>query len=230
MELHLLRWVDLLMFALNRKITAAVALPIAGVISALAFSQSGASRADAQTTPVTNAEAQVVQQDKLQYSTLSPPRSVDDVSSWRLFEPGDFGQRPTEAKIIERTNTRTLAIVPTNDIPCLAYRYADGSSGIGCAGSTRVVAAVSYTGSIGIVSDSVQTVHYTLTDGRKVTGAVEDNLWKAPLEAELVSFTENGQVREVHLMPASSEPADSRLSSDGSSVIVGSPSEDSGQD
>jgi hypothetical protein len=65
---------------------------------------------------------------------------------------------------------------------------------------------VSPGGSFGVVPDDITTVTYTLASGEIQSGKVTENIWQAPLDATAVSFTENGTVRDIQLMPASKLP------------------------
>lgn len=162
------------------------------------------------------------------YSVLAGTRTaLDDISSWRVSGPAELGLRIAEAKVVDRNSMRTLAVVPSAGLPCFAEKYANGTSGLGCGSDTGIAAAISYTGSVGLVADTVKAVTYTMTDGSTVEGSVKSNLWKAPLEAKTVTFTENGQKRVVELMPPSEMPAGTEITPDGTMLPGDAPGNES---
>ncbi len=195
--------------------------------STICFLELRPDRSGADSAPLGQAEAQTPSGT---YSVFTrPPTASDSVASWRLPEfPGITLNTPAARRVSDDA-TKTVAAVPATGVdgPCLATHYSSGGTGLNCPAPNGIIASIGYTGAIGLVPDSVNTVTLTMTDGSSRSETVVDNTWHAPDDASRATFSLNGDELIVHLMPRSSLPAGAKLSPDGL-VTVGTPQADGG--
>lgn len=172
----------------------------------------------AETTDATGSPAE-------SYSIFARPADQrDDFSHWARLGGSRIGARLSEGRFVDQDATRTVAAVPAAKAPCLMSRYADGSYGASCGGAgDQHPATVSYSGAIGLVPDAVESVTFTMTDGTSRVTRVTDNTWKSPVEAAKASYSIDGRVFEVDLMPRSSLPAGATIDPTTGVVSGGTP-------
>jgi hypothetical protein len=108
---------------------------------------------------------------------------------------------------------RAFAVRSTKGPACLVLQLTasggpvGGGYGVACPSEgSSAIDFVSPGGSFGVVPDGVTTVSYTFASGEVRLGKVIDNVWRAPLDATGVSFSESGAARDIPLMPASTLP------------------------
>lgn len=192
------------------KITSASALLGIGMLTAGAVQQS----ATAGTSPPRPDQS---------FSILDRPlRASDNISSWRFPSAAERGLNVARARVVQRDSRKTVAVMPSNEGPCLATKSLAGQ-GLSCAPVGATAATVSVEGSIGVVPNSVTSVKYEMTDGTVRSGQVSENVWKAPIEARRVSFSLRGKTETIDLMPPSSLPDGAVVGDDGVVSIGGAP-------
>jgi hypothetical protein len=96
--------------------------------------------------------------------------------------------------------------VPGKVAPCL-YVARSGSEHLSCGTIPGETALVTYNGSIGVVPDSVKSVTFTMSDDSQQVVSVTNDVWQSPLEASKVTFTLDGTVHTIDLLPHSTLPA-----------------------
>jgi hypothetical protein len=142
------------------------------------------------------------------YSIFARSEGRLDVSGWAREGDSRIGARFSEGRLVHHDAARIVVAVPAAKAPCLVSHFIDGSKGISCGlAADEHPATVSYSGAIGLVPDVVESVAFTMTDGRSEVVPVTGNVWKSPVEAEKASYSIDGRVFEVDLMPRSSLPA-----------------------
>jgi hypothetical protein len=152
------------------------------------------------------------------YSVFTMARAAgDDISSWKLPEAAQeqLGIDRTRSHLIFRDSSRSVAVVPTNEGPCIVQQFKDGAGGVACGGGGNPPVVLGYDGAIGLVPDSVKTVTYTLSDGSTQLGTVTGNAWHSPVEAAKVTYAIEGGRRSFELMPRSSLPKGATISESG---------------
>lgn len=202
----------------TRKMTpriAAVLAAVAATVTVVAQAPSSVA-ADPEPAPAAALKAQ-----NGNYSVFArPARDRDNISGWRVpRRHRETGIRYADARLVHQDAHRAVAAVPAQDQAapgrdqaCLVTQFRDGSGALACSPTLM------YGESIGLVPDSVDTVTYTLTDGTTQQQDVVDNMWRSPEEAARVTYTIDGRVESIALMPMSSLPANARLSESG--VVV----------
>lgn len=123
-----------------------------------------------------------------------------------------LGLRPEAARGIAVKNAprgredATFALIPSAKAPCLYMRQKDNED-LSCGGDSGPTVSASFTGAIGVVPDSVESVEFVMTDGSRQVGEVADNIWVSPPEAATVSISVDGVTTTAELAPRSSLPA-----------------------
>jgi hypothetical protein len=156
---------------------------------------------------------------KVYSAVAAAPSAADQASASPLLtammlDDPELGLRPGAAKSATfaraaRTSTvvrdlpqGAVTIVPAAQAPCLLIKKPDGKGeGLNCGGDSGPTVAAGPDGAIGIVPDSVQTVHFAMEDGTTEEGAVVDNLWVSPAQAVSVSMSIDGSVKTIELYP-----------------------------
>lgn len=160
------------------------------------------------------------------YSVLArPARATDTIANWRAAQtPNPVGLQIGAARIIQREQSRTVALAPSTLGPCLVMNFADGSGGVVCGRNNEEPAiSLGYNGALGVVPDSVKSVELTMEDGTVTTRAVQDNVWRSPADAAKVAIDLPTGRYQAALTPRSSVPPAAQLHPDGLVTSPGSP-------
>ena len=163
---------------------------------------------------------------KYSYRVLQQPATIADRVTDRRITPDIMANDmpeldPDGTRVVRRVVSETLAVIPTRaGAACLALMARSGHAGRMCTtADDPSTALIRYEQAVGLVPDGVSDVTYRLSDGRKVQGAVVDNLYEAPANAASVTLVIDGATKTVDLMPTGSLPEGARVSEDGTVEI-----------